>query len=256
MSWELAATWQEVPMAVDALADSLRPFVKAAAAILGRLVGPSGRLYVDDGGLVVVDGPDVAPAKLAACHALWRRPVRCGPPTSRSILIKPAAADWDVGRDLPAPLLESPASMVRALTTAALTRAGGVKTADWSSSSPSGAFLTAPIPVDSFNQAIWTDAVRPTHWISTNGSPGKTPPYVAATASSLLSSAAAGQPTVTPWQIGMAAAIGGGIGRAAGMTVGRTMGALGMADAATQAQLQQAGLWGGALTSVLSPFFR
>jgi hypothetical protein len=113
--------------------------------------------------------------------------------------------------------------------------------------SATGAFYTAPIPVDSFNQAIWTDAIRT----------GNTPMPVAATASSILQSASysAGRPTVTPWEIAMSAAMGAGKGYLAGMAAGKVMGTLGLVSPSTQADLQRAGLWGGMLTGALAPLF-
>lgn len=123
-----------------------------------------------------------------------------------------------------------------------------------------GSAFVPTIPVDAFNQAVWNDvggAPNPFGTKSTWGSNDQalgTPPPVAATVTGLVSGAAAargGAEHVSPWDVGMTAALSGGVGAGAGLLIGKTLGALAGLRPEQQATLQQAGLWGGILTGIL-----
>lgn len=118
-----------------------------------------------------------------------------------------------------------------------------------------------PIPVDSFNQAIWND-VRPgsaamnpfgtrNRWAPAD-SPMYTPPHVAAAATGLVSGVQAqygGTPLLSPMHFvrGLATA---GVDLATARVAGSVLGALGGLTPDAQNKLQDMGLWGGLIRGV------
>ena len=118
-----------------------------------------------------------------------------------------------------------------------------------------------PIPVDSFNQAIWND-VRPgsaamnpfgtrNRWAPAD-SPMYTPPHVAAAATGLVSGVQAqygGTPLLSPMHFvrGLATA---GVDLATARVAGSVLGALGGLTPEAQNKLQDMGLWGGLIRGV------
>jgi hypothetical protein len=118
-----------------------------------------------------------------------------------------------------------------------------------------------PIPVDSFNQAIWND-VRPgaaasnpfgtrSRW-GEHDSHMYTPPYVAAAATGLVSgvqSQYGGAPLLSPMHFvrGLATA---GVDLATARVAGSVLGALGGLTPDAQSKLQDMGLWGGLIRGV------
>lgn len=129
----------------------------------------------------------------------------------------------------------------------------------------SGADLGVPsIPVDAFNEIVWNDVQHPRNPFGTKSQWGDnsqrlgTPPQVAATTSGLLAGASAargGAEMVSPMDIAMAAAVGGGKGLLAGLVLGKTLSALAGLGPQTQSMLQRAGFWGGALTAAVQRAF-
>lgn len=118
-----------------------------------------------------------------------------------------------------------------------------------------------PIPVDSFNQAIWND-VRPgsaatnpygtrNRWAPAD-SPMYTPPHVAAAATGLVSGVQAqygGAPLLSPMHFvrGLATA---GVDLATARVAGSVLGALGGLTPEAQNKIQDMGLWGGLIRGV------
>lgn len=129
----------------------------------------------------------------------------------------------------------------------------------------SGADLGVPsIPVDAFNEIVWNDVKHPANPFGTKSQWGDnsqrlgTPPQVAATTSGLLAGAQAargGAELVSPMDVAMAAAVGGGKGLIAGLVLGKTLAALAGLEPQTQSMLQRAGFWGGALTAAVQRAF-
>lgn len=125
-----------------------------------------------------------------------------------------------------------------------------------------GSFFMSTIPVDAFNNAVWTD-VNPNPYgtksrFGDNRQPLGTPLPVAAAASGLVTGAAAlqgGAPAVSPFDIGLAAAKGGAVGLATGMVAGKVLGRLAGLSPGAQSMLRQTGLWGGILSSVMGKVF-
>lgn len=122
-------------------------------------------------------------------------------------------------------------------------------------------FGIKPIPVDSFNQAIWND-VRPgaaamnpfgtrNRWAPAD-SPMYTPPHVAAAATGLVSgvqSQYGGTPLLSPMHFvrGLATA---GVDLATARVAGSVLGALGGLTPEAQNKLQDMGLWSGLIRGV------
>jgi len=127
----------------------------------------------------------------------------------------------------------------------------------------SGAAGLRSIPVDAFNRAVWNDVRNPGNAFGTrspwgdNDQPLGTPPWVAAAATGLVAGTGAmtDQRSVTPWQVGIAAAKSGGKGLAAGYAVGKLFGVLDGLKTEKQQGLQQAGLWSGLLTGAVRGVF-
>ncbi len=120
------------------------------------------------------------------------------------------------------------------------------------------------IPVDAFNEIVWNDVTRPRNpfgskspWGDNSQSLGTPPPVAAATSGLLMGAAAArgGAETVSPMDIALAAAVGGGKGLVAGLVLGKTLSVLAGLAPETQSMLQRTGLWGGALTSAVQRAF-
>jgi hypothetical protein len=126
-----------------------------------------------------------------------------------------------------------------------------------------GVMFQPRIPVDAFNRAIWNDVGNPASafgakspWGS-DAQPLGTPPMAAAVTSGLLTGTAAASrsPVVSPWQVGIAAAVGAGKGWATGLTVGKILGALAGLSPTDQSALQRAGTWGGLISGVADALF-
>lgn len=126
-----------------------------------------------------------------------------------------------------------------------------------------GALFTPSIPVDAFNQTVWSDVLQPANPFGTKSQWGdnsqalQTPPHVAAAVSGALASAAAVKqaPLVSPWDVALAAAYGGATGLAGGVLLGKTLGALAGLRPESQQTLRQLGLWGGILSGVVGKVF-
>lgn len=106
-------------------------------------------------------------------------------------------------------------------------------------------FADPSIQVDDFNRAVWSDAGR--------GTPGP----VAAAVTGITSGAGVltRSQNVSPFDVGMAAAIGGAKGASAGWLFGKTLGVLAGLRPESQQKLQDAGLWGGVLAAVTKKVF-
>lgn len=114
--------------------------------------------------------------------------------------------------------------------------------------------LYAPtVSVPNFNSATWNDARNYMY----TGNPAFTPPHYAAAATGLMSGISAAQrsPIIRPVDVirGIASA---GVGLAAANVAGRTLSAMAGLTPAGQEKLQDLGLWGGMLHSVMSPLTR
>ncbi len=129
-------------------------------------------------------------------------------------------------------------------------------------SADAGAIYLPTIPVDAFNNAVWSD-VRPPNPFGTKSpwgdddQPLGTSPLAAAAVSGLVAGAGAatGQQMISPWQIGIAAGLAGGKGYLAGLAAGKTLGALAGLSQPAQRALQQIGLWGGLVSGVANSIF-
>lgn len=127
-----------------------------------------------------------------------------------------------------------------------------------------GAMFLPRIPVDAFNRAVWNDVANPANAFGSRSPWGSgeeplgTPPFAAAATSGLLAGTAraAGTPVVSPWQVGVAAAVGAGKGWATGLAAGKILGALAGLRPDDQVALQRAGIWGGLITGVANTLFR
>lgn len=114
--------------------------------------------------------------------------------------------------------------------------------------------LYSPIvSVPHFNNTTWNDARN----YMTTGNPIYTPPQYAAVATGLMSGAAAAQnsPIIRPVDVirTMASA---GVGLATANVAGRALSAMAGLTPAGQEKLQNLGLWGGMLHSIVSPLTR
>lgn len=113
------------------------------------------------------------------------------------------------------------------------------------------------IPVDAFNNAVWTDVgPNPFGTRSTYGDgsqPIRTPPQVAAMVSGVVAGAGASRDSshVSPWDVAMAAGAAAGKGWLGGLVLGKTVGALAGVSPEGQKKLQDLGLWGGLLTGAV-----
>lgn len=117
--------------------------------------------------------------------------------------------------------------------------------------------LRAPIiKVDPFNRAVWADASRGFDQTGIIDSVGTTVPSVAAATTGIVSGIASQvrSPIISPAHIitGLASA---GVGLATASLAGRTIGALAGLTPAAQEKIQDLGLWGGMLNSVIPPVF-
>lgn len=125
----------------------------------------------------------------------------------------------------------------------------------------SGGLFTPSIPVDAFNNAVWTDAWQnPFGSRSTfgdNSQPVRTPPQVAAAVSGLVAGAGASRNSshVSPWDVAIAAGTAAGKGWLGGLVLGKTVGALAGMPPEAQRKLQDIGLWGGLLTGAVKSVF-
>lgn len=123
--------------------------------------------------------------------------------------------------------------------------------------------FTPSIPVDAFNNVVWSDAVLGVNPFGTRPASGtaedrlSTPPQVAAAVSGLVAGAAAARDSnyVSPWDVAMAAGAAGGKGWLGGLVLGRTVGALAGLPPQAQKKLQDVGLWGGMLTGAVRSVF-
>lgn len=129
-------------------------------------------------------------------------------------------------------------------------------------SESAGAFYAPTIPVDAFNNVIWSDVHPPNPYGSrspwgNNEQPLGTPPASAAAISGLLAGAkaATGQERVSPFQVALAAGVAGGQGYFAGAAAARLLSAMAGISPSAQAGLRQAGLWGGIISGVASSLF-
>lgn len=131
-----------------------------------------------------------------------------------------------------------------------------------SSMGDSGAFYVPTIPVDAFNNAIWSDVAPPNPYGTKspwgdNSQPLGTPAPAAAAVSGLLAGAraATGSPYVSPYHVALAAGLAGGQGYLAGAAAGRVLGALAGLSEPAQARLRRAGLWSGLIAGVAGSVF-
>ena len=126
-----------------------------------------------------------------------------------------------------------------------------------------GGLYEPTIPHDAFNAVVWSDALSPPSRFGTKSPWGTdeqhlgTPPPVAAAVSGIVAGAAAatGGESVSPWQIGVAAAATAGVGYAAGVAFGRTLGVLAGMTPEAQGRMRSIGLWGGMLTGAVGRLF-
>lgn len=121
----------------------------------------------------------------------------------------------------------------------------------------SGTNLAAPIiKVDAFNRAVWADASRGFDQTGIIGGDGFTAPSVAAATTGLVSGVAARERSsiISPAQVikGLASA---GVGLGVASVAGKTLGALAGLTPHAQEKLQDLGLWGGMLNTVIPPIF-
>lgn len=121
-----------------------------------------------------------------------------------------------------------------------------------------GTGLNAPtIKVDAFNRAVWADSSRGFDQTGIiDGIGGFTAPSVAAATTGIVSGVAAKSRSsiISPSQVihGLASA---GVGLGVASVAGRTMGALAGLTPQAQEKIQDIGLWGGMLNSVIPPIF-
>jgi hypothetical protein len=126
---------------------------------------------------------------------------------------------------------------------------------------PGHDLFTPSIPVDAFNNAVWTDAWQnPFGSRSTfgdNSQQMRTSPQVAAAVSGLVSGAGAARNTshVSPWDVALAAGTAAGKGWLGGLVLGKTVGTLAGMSPEAQKGLQDVGLWGGLLTGAVNSVF-
>lgn len=119
------------------------------------------------------------------------------------------------------------------------------------------------IPVDAFNNAVWSDAAMGVNAFGTRPAFGPsdsrlhTPPAVAATVSGLVAGAGAARDSgrVSPWDVARAAGSAAGSGLLGGLALGRTVGALAGLSDEGQKRLQDVGLWGGMLAGAVRATF-
>ena len=121
-----------------------------------------------------------------------------------------------------------------------------------------GLFFGQTVPVDAFNRTVWQNTMPNPYGtkdaFGTNEQSLHTPPPVAAVATGLVHMASTmngGSPTVSPFEIGLAAARSGIGGLAGGWLLGKTIGALAGLSPAGQSVLQRTGLFGGILTGAV-----
>jgi len=117
--------------------------------------------------------------------------------------------------------------------------------------------IQAPtIKVDAFNRAVWADASRGFDQTGIVGDGGFTAPRVAAATTGIVSGVAAQSRSsiISPAHVitGLASA---GVGLATASLAGRTIGALAGLTPHAQEKIQDLGLWGGMLNSVIPPLF-
>ncbi|TMJ00886.1 MAG: hypothetical protein E6G97_18295 [Alphaproteobacteria bacterium] len=108
-----------------------------------------------------------------------------------------------------------------------------------------GQGLQAAIPVDGFNNVVWS-AQDPF-----------TPPSLRSAAAGLIQTASlsrGGSPVVTPYDIARLG-VGMGSGLASGWVAGRVLGALAGLSPEAQQGLQRAGMWAGVLRAVVPPVY-
>ena len=124
-------------------------------------------------------------------------------------------------------------------------------------------FYMPTIPVDAFNQAVWSDVARPQNPYGTrstfgdNRQPMTTPPWAAAAAAGVVAGTGAvtGQSHVSPWQVAQMAAAGAGTGYLRATLFAKTIGALSGMPPSRQADLQRMGLWSGLVTGAVQGLF-
>lgn len=129
--------------------------------------------------------------------------------------------------------------------------------------SMTGALYTPSIPVDAFNNVIWSDVIQGQNpygykdYRGSNEQPLTTPPWAAAAASGIISGAseATRSPAVSPWHVGLTAAASAGKGYVAGLTFGKLMGALAGLQPEAQDNLKRIGLWGGLVSGAVNALF-
>jgi hypothetical protein len=115
--------------------------------------------------------------------------------------------------------------------------------------------LRAPtIKVDAFNRAIWADAR--TGYNHTGIIDGYTSPQVAAAATGIMSgiSRQAGSSIISPATVVNSLA-SAGVGLITANVAGRALGALAGLSPFAQEKLQDAGLWGGMMHTIIPPLF-
>ena len=131
-----------------------------------------------------------------------------------------------------------------------------------------GALFQPSIPVDAFNQAIWSNAIPNPYGTKSgwgdNDAPMFTPPRDAALIGGLVSAAGAGRQAshVSPWDVARVAtqaAVRGGagafMGAATGLMAGKVLGGLAGLSPAGQQYAQQTGLWAGLISGLASKLF-
>lgn len=117
--------------------------------------------------------------------------------------------------------------------------------------------LRSPIiKVDPFNRAVWADASRGFDQTGIIDSVGTTAPSVAAATTGMLSgfAAQARSPVISPAHV-ITGLVSAGVGLATANLAGRTLGALAGLTPAAQEKVQDLGLWGGMLNTVIPPIF-
>lgn len=109
------------------------------------------------------------------------------------------------------------------------------------------------VSVPQFNQTTWNDA---RNYMAT-GNPAYTPPHYAAVATGIMSGASTAQnsPIIRPVDV-IRTIASAGVGLATANVAGRALSAMAGLTPAGQEKLQDLGLWGGMLHSVISPLTR
>ncbi len=123
--------------------------------------------------------------------------------------------------------------------------------------------FTPSIPVDAFNNAVWSDVVGPRNPYGTRSAYGDnsqdlgTPYDVAAVASGVVAGAGAARDTshVSPWDVATTAGIAAGKGYLGGLLLGKVVGVLAGASPETQQRMKDVGMWGGLLTGAVGAVF-